>query len=136
MLLLEQDITKKRRVNKNNVTKWNVGSNEGNKYKLKAICDSAVYARELKSGHLPGLYYLVFWKDYLKEENNREPYSAIQYLRKLISLFYKVHLDKPIAISKVIDTALPIARPTIKPAAKPTTLKQKRVWSPGNNTNK
>ena len=33
---------------------------DSNKYKLETICDSMVYARESKSGHLPGLYYLVF----------------------------------------------------------------------------
>ena len=44
-------------------------NNEGGKYKVEAIWDSAVYTRELESGHLPGLYYLVFWKGYLEEEN-------------------------------------------------------------------
>ena len=33
------------------------GNNE--EYKVEDICDSAVYARELEAGHLPGLYYLV-----------------------------------------------------------------------------
>ena len=38
------------------------------KYEVEAICNSAVYAREL-AGHLPELYYLVSWKGYLKKKN-------------------------------------------------------------------
>ena len=38
------------------------------KYKVEAIQDSAVYAKEA-DGHLPGLYYLVTWKGYLEEKN-------------------------------------------------------------------
>ncbi len=49
---------------------WMEFENDDNnkKYKIKAICDSAIYASKLE-GHLPGLYYLVLWKNYLKEEN-------------------------------------------------------------------
>ena len=68
MSLLEQDTTRKGQVDENNATELDAGDNSG-KYKVEAIWDSAVYARELESGHLPGLYYLVFWKGYLKEEN-------------------------------------------------------------------
>ena len=122
-----------------NATELDAG-NEGSEYKVEAIWDSAVYARESKSGHLPGLYYLVSWKGYLEEENTWEPYSAVQHLRKLISSFHKDHPDKPTATSEAIDTAPPMARPTIKPAAKPmvrpTAPKQKRSRPPGNNTNK
>ena len=58
MSLLEQDILRKRRVDENNATKLDAGDNEGVEYKVEAICDSAVYTREL-AGHLPELYYLV-----------------------------------------------------------------------------
>ena len=57
MSLLEQDIARKGRVDED-VTELDVG-NKNRKYKVKAIWDSAVYARESKSGHLPELYYLV-----------------------------------------------------------------------------
>ena len=40
-------------------TELDASDNERGKYKVKAIHNSAVYAREL-AGHLPGLYYLVF----------------------------------------------------------------------------
>ena len=88
---------------------------DSGEYKVEAIRDSAVYARESESGHLPGLYYLVFWKGYLEEENTWEPASAVQHLRKLISSFYKDYPDKPTATSPAIDTASPMARPTVKP---------------------
>ena len=120
-------------------TELDAGDDEGGEYEVEAIRDSAVYARE-SAGHLPGLYYLVSWKGYPEEENTWEPYSAVQHLRKLISLFHKDHPDKPTAISEAIDTVPPIAKPIIKPAAKPTVKltapKQKRGRPPGNNTNK
>ena len=118
MSLLEQDITRKGRVDKD-VTELDAGDNESGEYEVEAICNSAVYAREL-AGHLPGLYYLVSWKGYPEEENTWEPALAVQHLRKLISSFYKDHPDKSTATSEAIDTATPMARPTIKPAAKPT----------------
>ena len=55
--LLEQDTTRKGRVDED-ATKLNAGDDEGGEYKVEAIRDSAVYARE-SAGHLPGLYYLV-----------------------------------------------------------------------------
>ena len=117
--LLKQDTTKKRREDKS-TTKLDANDNKRGEYKIEAICDSAVYAKKSAS-HLPGFYHLVFWKDYPKEKNTWELYSAIQYLRKLISLFYKDHLDKQTAISKAINIAPLMARPTIKLTA----LKQK-----------
>ena len=127
MSLLEQDTTKKGWVDKH-MTELDAGDNESGVYGVEAICDSAVYVRESGSGHLPRLYYLVFWKGYPEEKNTWEPYSVVQHLGKLISSFYKDHLDKPTATFEAIDTALSMARPTIKPAAKPTVkpTKQKR----------
>ena len=42
---------------------------EGEEYKVEAICDSAVYAKKSESGQLPGLYYLISWKDFPEEKN-------------------------------------------------------------------
>ena len=138
MLLLEQDITKNEKMN-NDITELIAGNNSS-EYKVEAICDSAVYTRKSNLGHLPRLYYLVFWENYLKKENTWEPYSAFQHLGKFISLFYKNYPDKPTAISKAISITLLMAKPIIKPAAKPTvrpmTLKQKQGRLLGNNTNK
>ena len=59
MSLLEQDTTKKGRVEEN-ATELDADNDEGGKYKVEAIWDSLVYARESESGHLSGLYYLIF----------------------------------------------------------------------------
>ena len=42
-------------------------------YKIKAIWDRLVYANKSELGQLPGLYYQVVWKKYLKKENTWEP---------------------------------------------------------------
>ena len=53
--LLEQNSTKKERIDKN-MTEFETGNSKENK--VKAIWDSAVYANKTE-GHLPSLYYLV-----------------------------------------------------------------------------
>ena len=128
--LLKQDITRKRRVDDENVELD--ASNENGEYEVEAIRDSEVYTRESKSGDLPGFHYLLSWKRYLEEENTWEPASAVQHLIKLISSFDKDHPDKPTATSPAIDTAPPMARPIAQPAEPP---KQKQ-GRPANNTNK
>ena len=124
MLLLERDTTRKKRVDEK-VTELDFEVGDSKEYKVEAIWDSAVYAMESESGHLPGLYYLVAWKGYPEEENTWEPISAVQHLRKLISSFHKDHPEKPTATSPPVDFALPMAKPTVKPTAKATT-KRKR----------
>ena len=57
MLLLEQNMTRKGRVD-NKITKLDDVDNKGAEYKIKAIWDSTVYAKESTS-YLLGLYYLV-----------------------------------------------------------------------------
>ena len=131
--LLEQDITKKRRVSEE-VPELDKGNKDSEEYKVEAIWDSAVYANESESGHLPSLCYLVAWKGYPKEENTWEPLSAVQHLKKLISSFHKDHPEKPTATSPPIDSAPPMARPTVKPTAKATT-KRKR-GRPANSASK
>ena len=37
-----------------------IGNNKGGEYKMKAIWNSVVYARESESGYLLELYYFVF----------------------------------------------------------------------------
>ena len=114
--LLEQDNTRKGQVDEEvRQIEFNASDDDGGKYKVEAIWDSAVSARKSKSGHLLGLYYLVSWKRYPEEENTWEPASAVQHLRKLISLFQKDHSDKPTATSPAIDITPPMARPTVKP---------------------
>ena len=129
--LLEQDTTRKEQVEK--VPELNTGNNS-KKYEIEAIWDSAVYTMESELGHLPGLYYLVAWKGYPEEENTWEPVLAVQHLKKLINSFYKDHSKKPTASSPPVNSAPPMARPTVKLTAK-STIKRKR-GRPANSGNK
>ena len=79
--LLEQDTTRKGRVDEEvRQIEFDAIDNDSGEYKVEAIRDSAVYARE-SEGHLSGLYYLVSWKGYPEEKNTWEPASAVQHLR-------------------------------------------------------
>ena len=129
MSLLEKDTTRKERVEK--IPELDVGDNS-EEYEVEAIWDSALYAIKSKLGHLPGLYYLVAWKGYLKEKNIWEPVLAVQHLRKLISSFHKDHPEKPTATSLPVDSALPMARPTVKPARLITKQKRGRLANSAN----
>ena len=125
MLLLETEITSKERLDDENAEKLDAGDKRTGEYEVEAIWNSAVYARELESSHLPGLYYLVSWKGYLEEENTWKPASTVQHLRKLISLCHTNHPDKPTTTFPAIDTIPLMARLTVKPIG-PLNRKQER----------
>ena len=110
-----------------NVTEFEAGSND-EEYEVEGIRDSAVYAKESATGHLPGLYYLVSWKNYPEEENTWEPASVVQHFQKLISTFHKDNPAKPTTTSPPVDTAPLMARPiVIRSRSEPTkATKQKR----------
>ncbi len=111
---------------------------DSKKYKIKAICDSKVYAKKSNNSHLSDLYYWISWKDYTKEENIWEPISTVLHLHKLISIFYHDHPEK-LTVSPPTDSALPMARPIVRPAVRSKALnpKQKRGrLAKTNNTNK
>ena len=57
MLLREKDTIRKGQIDKNMME---LETNDSKKYKIEAIYDSAIYARESKSGYLLRFYYLVF----------------------------------------------------------------------------
>ena len=116
--LLEQDNTRKGR--EFLVPEFETSDND-KEYKMEAIQDGAVYVQEV-DGHLLGLYYLVTWKGYPEEENTWKPFLVIMHLQKMISTFHKDHPEKPTVISASLDSAPPIAKPTIQLPAK-----QKRV---------
>ena len=68
VLLLEHDTRRKKRVDEiTTQLKFKAGDN-GKNYKVEAIWDSVVYARELE-GDLLKPYYLVLWKNYPEAEN-------------------------------------------------------------------
>ena len=114
MLLLEQDTTRKGRVIEK-ISELDTGNKDSKKYKVEAIWNCAIYANKLESGHLPGLYYLIAWKSYLKKQNTWKPLSTVQHLMKPISSFHKDHLEKLIATSLPINSAPSMARPIFKP---------------------
>ena len=78
MFLLEQDSIRKGQVNEKIAEQLEFEAGGNNKeYEVEGIYNSAVYARKLEARHLPGLYYLVFWKGYPKDESTWEPASAV-----------------------------------------------------------
>ena len=70
--LLEQDITRKGRVDKKTSQLEFENDGEGEEYEVEEICDSTVYAKESQSGQLLSLYYLIYWKGFPEEENTWE----------------------------------------------------------------
>ena len=75
--LLEQNTTRKGRVDeKVRQMEFNAGDDGSGEFKVEAIRDIAVYARESED-HLPGPYYLVSWKSYPEEENTWELALAV-----------------------------------------------------------
>ena len=131
MLLLEQKTTRKGWVDKKIIElEFETGNSE--EYKVEEIWKSAVYANRAER-HLPGLYYPVAWKRYLKKEKTWKLLSAVQHLKKLINSFYKELPEKPTAIFPPIDFTLLMARPTVKPTRPSTKRKRSR---PANSANK
>ena len=127
MSLLEQDTIRKGR--EFSVPKFEPGDDK--EYKVEAILDIIVYSKE-ENGHLPGLYYCVVWKDYLKKENTWKSSLVIIHFRKLVSNFHKNYPEKPTAISSPLDSALLMAKPTIQLSTKrkqgqPTGCAKKRA---------
>ncbi len=122
--LLEQDITRKGRVDNKALPEpekeLKFEARDNKEYEVKVIIDSAAYGQQANDQML-GLFYLVLWKSYPEEENIWEPSLAVIHLWKLISTFHKEHAEKPTATSPPLDSASPIARPTI-----PKGPKQKR----------
>ena len=126
MLLLEQDTKRKGWINKlfpESEPEFDAGNNK--EYKIKAIIESAVYAKEAKR-HLSGLYYLISRKGYPEKKSTWEPSSAVMHLWKMIFMFHKDHPKKPITTSLPLNSAPPIAKPLVKPVKPSAKQKQNR----------
>lgn len=68
MSLLKQDTIKKKRIAKKILQLEFEDDGESKKYKVEAIYDSTINAKELENGYFPGLYYLIFWRSYYKKK--------------------------------------------------------------------
>ena len=126
MFLLEQDTTRKERVDEKTLQLEFEENIEDKEYEVETICDSAVYTKEFESGQLPSLYYLIFWKNFLKDENTWKLASAMQHLRRLVNTFHKENPDKPTLTFTPVDIAPPTARPIVKPGAQNSKRKPAR----------
>ncbi len=117
MSLLEQNTTRKGQVDNKALPEaekeleFEAGGDK--EYEVEVIFDSTVYGQQANSNQMPGLYYLILWKGYPEEENTWEPSSTVIHLQKLISTFHKEHPKKPTVTSPPLDSAPPMARPTI-----------------------
>lgn len=80
---------------------------------MKAICDNESYAIQTVS-QLFELYYLIFWKNYLENENTQNLTLAIIYFCKMISTFYNNYQENQIATLLFINTDLPFAKSIVK----------------------
>lgn len=76
------------------------------------IKNSTIYNKVVKD-ELQGLQYLVLWKDYFENKKIRNLVLTIIQLEKMIGTFHKDQTKKRIAISPLIDSALPMARSTV-----------------------
>ena len=125
MSLLEQDTTRKRRMDelfRESEPEFNTGNNK--EYKVEVIIDSAVYAKKADE-NLPGLYYLVFWKSYPEEKSTWKPSFAVMHFWKMISIFHKDYLKKLTAIFSLFNSTPSMAKPSVKPPVK-ASAKQKQ----------
>lgn len=126
ILLLQQDITKQKQIDKNFSWIELKHNNNRQKYEIEEIYNNKIYTKELDSGHyLLNLYYLIFWKSYFQKKNTHKPVSAIQYFQRFIITFYYNHLDKPIVIYLTFDFTLLKVRPKVKSKTKALSSKQK-----------
>ncbi len=114
--LLEYDTTKKGQVDNKalpELEKELKFESRGNKkYEIEAIINSTMYSLQANN-QMTGFYYLVLWKGYPEEEHTWEPSSAVIHLRKFISTFRKKHPEKLTATFSPLDSAPPMARPSI-----------------------
>lgn len=102
------------------ISRLEFGNNSNSKeYEVEAVWNSKIYAKELDSGYyLPGFYYLVLWKSFSEEQNTWKLALAIQYLGRLVIIFYCEYPDQLPATFLPINSTLLKARPIVKLRAK------------------
>ncbi len=68
VLLLEQNIIRKKQVNNVLPESEKFETKDNKEYKVKAIIEKIMYDKK-RNNQMPGLYYFVLWKDFLKEKS-------------------------------------------------------------------
>lgn len=82
-------------------------------YEIETIINSIIYNKKIANNQMLSFYYFVLWKDYPKPENIKEPPAVVIHFWKLINIFHKEHLQKPIATSSFLNLIPPMARPIV-----------------------
>ena len=82
---------------------------------MEGIYKIFAYTKKLEVNQSSSFYYLISKKNYSEDINNCKPGLAIQYLQKLVSNFYKNHINKPTATSLFLDPTLVIVNYNILP---------------------
>lgn len=95
-----------------------LNTKEDKEYKVKAIENSILYDNEVVRSQLLGLYYLVHWKSYSKDESSWETVLIIMHSWIMINTFHENYYEKFIAIFLPLNSALPMAKSRIKPLTK------------------
>lgn len=83
-------------------------------FEIETICNSIVNTSKLED-HVLGHDYLILWKDYSRKKNIFEPTLVVLDLCKLINIFYYNYFKNITTTFLLINSALLIARPTIRP---------------------
>lgn len=67
--------------------KFNIGKNTSKKYKVEAIKNNAIYAKDLKSSFLLGFFIIQLLNKIIFKKKIQKPYLATKQFKNLISLF-------------------------------------------------
>lgn len=106
--LIKKNITKKQQMNE--LSEFEVDDDK--EYKVKAIQNSAFYAKKANV-HLLRLYYLVIWKSNSEKENNLKPLLAVMHFWKMVNIFHKNYLKKPTVTPTSLNSTPPMAKPAV-----------------------
>lgn len=117
MLLLEQNTTKKEKVDKMSQQELNEGHSKV--YKVEVIKYNKFYTKKSVSSYLANIYDLILWKSHSEKKNTWGPVLTMLHFCKTIGTFYYNYLKKPITTFLSIDSTLPTVRLIVKPTIKP-----------------
>lgn len=86
-------------------SKQELNTRNKKEYKIEIFYNKKYYIKEFMDW-LPGLYFLISWKSYSENETISVHVSTEIYIFKIISIFYKNYIKKPISMFLFIGFAL------------------------------